>query len=362
MEKTEIIPIGSPTHRTRVINSRKINPLDQEELDNRIKIAADGEATRFLGAWLGNKINDASPWEPVIDKINKALNLWKKAHPSMNGRKLIIQMVLGGHTQFLAKAQGMPDHIATALTKIARNFLWEKDSSPRIALNLLQGPKSCGGLDLLDVRARNEAIELMWLKSYLDFSPSRPEWATVTDLILAATARPSTITRARKNPFLQTWKATLRGPRSKLLGNDIIRMLKAAKKHKTNLAAIRLTIDLQSQLPAWYHMASDPRPITNIASKCLLTTHEVSTIADLLRTSARLRLHPVNTQHIPLQNCPCTECENDRARGCRNPQGCAAEALERVHRTFPKLNPLRLGDPHDNLSLTPRRKAQNTLE
>ena len=353
MEKTEIIPIGSPTHRTRVINSRKINPLDQEGLDNQIKIAADGEATRFLGAWLGNKINDASPWEPVIDKINKALNLWKKAHPSMNGRKLIIQMVLGGHTQFLAKAQGMPDHIATALTKIARNFLWEKDSSPRIALNLLQGPKSCGGLDLLDVRARNEAIELMWLKSYLDFSPSRPEWATVTDLILAATARPSTIMRARKNPFLQTWKATLRGPRSKLLGNNIIRMLKAAKKHKTNLAAIRLTIDLQSQLPAWYHMASDPRPITNIASKCLLTTHEVSTIADLLRTSARLRLHPVNTQHIPLQNCPCTECENDRAHGCRNPQGCAAEALERVHRTFPKLNPLRLGDPHDNLSLTP---------
>lgn len=288
IEKTEIIPIGSPTHRAHVKSTRKLNPQDQIELEPHIKIASDGTAVHYLGAWIGNKVNESMPWEPIIDKINKVLDLWKKAYPSMMGRKLIIQAVVGGHTQFLAKAQGMPDNIITALTKIIRDFIWEEDSSPRIALNLLQCPRDKGGLGLLDLRARNEAIELIWLKSYLNFSPSRPEWAVITDLIIAASARPKTVKHARINPFLQTWEATLRGRRSRKLGNDIVRMLKAAKKHNTNLAAIRVAINLQSQLPVWYHIASEKCPMGNAASRCLLRKHKASTIGDMLRISARI--------------------------------------------------------------------------
>ena len=359
IEKTEIIPIGTPEHRERILNTCKINTLDQITLDERIKIAADGEAIRFLGAWLGNNIDDASPWEPVLDNINKSLTLWKKAHPTMTGRKLIIQAVVGGHTQFLAKVQGMPENIVSTLTKTIRDFMWEEDSSPRIALDLLQSPKSCGGLNLLDIKACNEAIEIMWLKSYLNFSPSRPEWAMVTDLILSATARPITIKRARKNPFLQTWEAAKQGTRARRLNSDITRMLQTARIYNTNLAAIRMSIELRAQLPAWYHMASDSSPITNTASKCLLDRHGVSTIADMLRTSDRLRNQNTNAQHLALPNCPCSDCVNDRTLGCHNPHQCANKALLRIHRTYPKLNPLRLGDPHDNLSLTKRRKSQN---
>ena len=74
MEKTEIIPIGSESHRKEVADHRKINPCDVEPLDNRIRIAKDGEAIRLLGAWIGNKTNDLTPWETTIDKIKKALN------------------------------------------------------------------------------------------------------------------------------------------------------------------------------------------------------------------------------------------------------------------------------------------------
>ena len=81
-----------------MVNSCKINPLDQIDFDVHIRIAADSEAVRYLGAWLGNKVNESTPWEPIIDKIKKALTLWKKAHPSMTGRKLIIQSVVGSYT------------------------------------------------------------------------------------------------------------------------------------------------------------------------------------------------------------------------------------------------------------------------
>ena len=221
IEKTEIIPIGTPEHHERILNTRKINTQDQITLDVRIKIAADGKAIRFLGVWLGNNIDDAAPWEPVLNNINKSLTFWKEAHPSMAGRKLIIQTVVGGHTQFLAKVQGMPENIVSTLTKTICDFMWEEDSSPRIALDLLQRPKSCGGLNLLDIKACNKAIEIMWLKSYLNFSPSHPEWATVTDLLLAATAHPITIKRARKNPFLQTWEEAKQGSQARQLNSDI---------------------------------------------------------------------------------------------------------------------------------------------
>ena len=54
----------------------------------------------------------------------------------------------------------MPKRIEDALTKMIRNYMWEDDSSPRIALDILQRPIEEGGLNLLDIRARNEGIEI----------------------------------------------------------------------------------------------------------------------------------------------------------------------------------------------------------
>ena len=174
IEKMEIILISSNAHRQQVIRTRKVNQDNVATLNERVKIAEDGDAVRSLGAWIGNNTNDITPWEAVVDKMYKNLERWKKTHPTMKGRKAIIQIIVEGYTQFLTKAQGMPMHIKSALTKIIRDFMWEDDSSPRIALELLQKPIDEGGLNLLDIKARNEAIEIVWLKAYLNFSPTCP--------------------------------------------------------------------------------------------------------------------------------------------------------------------------------------------
>jgi hypothetical protein len=139
------------------------------------------------------------------------------------------------------------------------------------------------------LEAQNEAIKIMWLKAYLNFSLTHPMWAKITDLIIAATANATTVSQARKNPFLQAWRAVMRGERASQMNEDITRMLKTAKKYKANLAAIRLSPELRTHLPAWYHIASKPCPMTNRPSKCLLRHHEVTTVADIMRISARLR-------------------------------------------------------------------------
>ena len=192
----------------------------------------------MLGAWIGNKTEDLTPWEPIIDKINTKLERWKKMHPTLNGRKVITQMIIGGHTQFLSQAQGMLKVIEETLNRIIKNFVWEGDSSPRIANDTLRNPIEEGGLNLLDLEIRNEAIDIMWLKAYLNFSPKRPEWAIITDLIIEVSALEGLVKKAIINPFLQRWNAPTRRTNTYQSNSDIQRMIKVARKFNTNLAAI----------------------------------------------------------------------------------------------------------------------------
>ena len=359
IEKTEIIPIGSLEHRKRVIDTRKIHPEDAEPLDDKIHIANDGEAVRSLGAWIGNNVCDLTPWETIIDKIVQKRGTWARSHPTLYGKRLITQAVIGGHTQFLTKAQGMPTHIEDAITKLIRNFVWDNDIHPRISMEYMYKPLNEGGLNLLDIKARNEAIELIWLKEFLNLSPTRQTWATVTDILINATAPPGTSAVAVVNTFLQSWNIPTRGPRLATLNKGIIRMLRVAKKYKTNLAAIRLSPGIKATLPAWYHPCAVPRPITNVNAHCLLNKHATRTVADLIKLASKTRRQTRNHAHIPNQACICIECIRDRRGGCRNPHACALEADARLNDIAPKYNPLAI-DLHDTLSLTPDRKARNS--
>ena len=362
IEKTEIIPIGKQDHRLKMITTRKLNEREQTPLDERIKIAEDQEAIRILGAWLGNKTNASTPWEPIIDKIHKALTRYGKSHPTLNGRKVIAQIIVGGCTQFLAQAQGMPMHIEKAITKIVRDFIWEENVTPRIALDYLHQKTEEGGLNLLDLKARNEAIEIMWLKTYLNMSSTRPPWAKITDLLLDAVAPQGYNAQARLNTFLQTWNVPTRGTRAEKLPNDILRMMKTARDHRANFATLRLSLELRKKLPAWFQNEAEHRPNNNKATQCLLMKHKIVTMADMVKTAARIRDNTQELNHRPINYCNCQACAEDQRKHCTHPHDCATEALARINATTPKANPLHQGYRHDNLSLTRRRKDQNRKE
>jgi len=135
IEKTEIIPIGKESHRKSIIDTRKINPQDDSPLPPNIRIAHNGEAVRILEAWIGNKTNDQTPWE--LDVIKKKLNLWERAHLTLNRKHIIIQATIGGYTQFMTKAQGMLPHIEKALKDIMSKFIWNQGTKPRLVMDTL---------------------------------------------------------------------------------------------------------------------------------------------------------------------------------------------------------------------------------
>jgi len=92
--------------------------------------------------------------------------------------------------QFLTKVQGMPLRTKETLTKIICNFMWEESTNPKIALKTLYCPHEVGGLNLLDLKARNKAIEITWLRTYLDLTTKRLLWAKITDILIDAVAPP----------------------------------------------------------------------------------------------------------------------------------------------------------------------------
>jgi hypothetical protein len=94
----------------------------------------------------------------------------------MEGRRLIVLMVVGGMTQYLATVQGMPKEVEKRLEKRVRKFLWAEKTNVTVNKETVYAPAEMGGKNLLDIVTRNEAIAVTWLKTYLSFGPDRPLW------------------------------------------------------------------------------------------------------------------------------------------------------------------------------------------
>ncbi|KAL1946415.1 hypothetical protein VTO73DRAFT_15542 [Trametes versicolor] len=186
-EKTEILPIGPEQYRSRVVRTRKLTS-EAQALPTDVRITPDGQAIRILGAWVGNGACEEMAWEPVLDKIQKNLKRWQLRRPTLYGKKLIIGMEVAGRTQFLTAAQGMPPKILDRLNKMIADFVWDEAKHPPIKRETLHAPVQKGGLGMLNLSARNEAIQLMTMKSYLDISPARPQWAFLADTLFAKAA------------------------------------------------------------------------------------------------------------------------------------------------------------------------------
>jgi hypothetical protein len=169
IQKTEIIPIGSATYRNKLYETRRIHDTTAE-FPPSTHIAKEGEPVRILGAWIGNAIDNASIWTPTLEKLDKVLSRWDKGKPTIEGQKLIVQMVVGGMTQYLSQVQGMPSETKNKIEKRIRKFIWGDRTLPPINLETVQSPVQTGGRSLFDIRVRNKAIDIMWLKSYLSFS------------------------------------------------------------------------------------------------------------------------------------------------------------------------------------------------
>ncbi|KAJ7574604.1 hypothetical protein C8J56DRAFT_802567, partial [Mycena floridula] len=246
ISKTETIPVGSRNYRKRLLESRELTP-GGPKIPANIRIAEEGRAIRILGGWVGNQTNGAAPWTKILDEIDTSLKRWERTRPTMEGRKLIISMVVGGKTQYLARVQGMPEEIERRLERRINQFLWG-EKTPTVNAETTMAPILRGGKGVLDIKSRNEAIIVMWLKSYLNLGDDRATWTYFADAVIAKheSSKTNLDDDLKINLFLQTWSATR-------LPYHLDQMMKKAKEYGVRLEGIVFSNSVQREMPLWLH-------------------------------------------------------------------------------------------------------------
>ncbi len=345
ISKTEIIPIGSVAHRERMAETYRATG-SWGNYPRGVHVAQNGEAVRILGAYFGNGINQVGVWSLVLTKIMamrqplmKVMARWRAGHASIQGRRHVAQMIVGGTTQFLTMVQRMPNAIVMRLNKVIRGYLWDDRVNTPVGMKHVYLPVSKGGLGMIDLEARNEAIDVMWLKMYLDFGEDRPMWAFLVDDLLATYVCKDCNPRQKaqqRNPFLQRWKPRINGLPEALKGITAV-----ARKYKLRLEGLAFSRAILRAMPMWDHVYADAARIGRLSmpSKlltCLQQAHGAMTVGDFEDLAGTLDCRG----HQPRASCSCESCKNLRdVKGCANPHLCSIRARDLIGTLLGKWNP-----------------------
>ena len=363
-----ILPFGSPTYRENVPLQRKLNS-SSTHIHPSVRIVRDGETCRLLGAWIGNAIPYLTPWPSTVDKIRNDLERWKLTNPSIEGKRHIINMFVGGRSQYLTRVQGMPAEVEESLVKLIHDFVWDGKRA-RISDSTMHSNVLLGGKQILNIRARNEAIDLWNIQAYLTQGPHRPSWCYFVDFILAKWlengymhVHPGQI----MNVFLQNVHLPISSETR--LPDQIKRMIVTARKFKLKFVALSISQGLKLQMPIWKHPSVRKIDYDHAsrrrAAACLRSNHHVRLVDDVLtiatrRTVIAQKPHRLNSSGLSRQNCACPSCQRDRVElGCQHPGKCIDTAKILINSIHPKWNPT-VDNPCDNWSLTPEEMELNS--
>ncbi|KAI0685470.1 hypothetical protein C8T65DRAFT_546944, partial [Cerioporus squamosus] len=119
-----------------------------------VNIAGDGEPVRILGAFIGNGVEQCEVWTPTLAKLEGVLDRWKQGISTLEGRRHVVQMFVGGMTQFLTDVQAMPVQVQKQLERsdggsgqrILRKYLWNDRVVPPVSLEHAHADFERGGL------------------------------------------------------------------------------------------------------------------------------------------------------------------------------------------------------------------------
>ena len=338
IEKTEIIPVGDEEQRREIRESGRLSEWGQP-LPQDTHIAKDGEPVRILGAWLGNGIDQATTWAPIMENCSRRLQRWNAGKHSLEGRRLILQMQVAGVTQYLTRVQGMPSAMEAELNKQIRHFMWNHEKADTVNQAQMYAPHGRGGKKILDIETRNKAIHLIWLKAYLNLGEDRATWTYFADAIIGtdipSDQKVDEDPESRVMPFLQTWRT--RG-RYSTLPEDLRIMLKLAKEYNVQLEARNPSQQAKEEMPMWYHtkaVASARRSYKTKPAKCLRRKHGIRLVRDATALIAR-----IGEEHSPRINCNCDVCHNLRTSDkCTHPFKCLTMAVQLLSKISPEWNP-----------------------
>jgi hypothetical protein len=240
-------------------------------------------------------------------------------------------------TQYLTQMNGMPADVEKKVISTQQDWMWGGAKSSPVGRDMLLAPIGGGGKNMFDLKARNEAIQMMTLKSYLEMDPNkRSKWAFFGDKLLAKRDKKGSRVQAGShiNMFMQKYSPKLNKLPAFLKG-----MLTCAKKYGVEFDTLHPSREIRNLLPLWHHHGEDPdkRQTNNTPQcKCLRKNHGVKLAGEGIDILTRLD----SPSHSADPKCICNACIDDRLeRRCKNPHRCAVTVRDRLTQIRPKWDP-----------------------
>lgn len=296
---------------------------------------------QILGAFFRYGVNQGAVWTPRLAKITEALDHWRLSQVKPDGWRHVVQMVAGGQSQFMTDIQTMPKIIIKQLTKIIQDFVWSNRINTPVAMDYLFQQQDQGGLGLLDLEARNEAITITWLRDYLDFTLERPLWTQFADDLFVSNVPKNCIPRQhtlRINPFLQAWN-----PKKRKLPQELRDMVNVANKYGLRLEGLAFSRSIICDMPMWDHAMADTPVLRWLSAHptkvidCLRDKHGLRTVGDFMD----LVVVADHSDHeLGVDDCECAPCRCLREDiECKSPSACIKKASELLATLPPRWDP-----------------------
>ena len=143
--------------------------LEEEEvayLAELVECSVGVWPVKYLGLPLGGNPKSKIFWEPVVIKVARRLDGWKRAFLSRGGRLTLIRSVLSSLPIYYMSLFKMPQGITDNIEKLMRDFLWGSDTDPSSHLVRWEEvikPKQKGGLEIGNMILRNKSLLVKWL-------------------------------------------------------------------------------------------------------------------------------------------------------------------------------------------------------
>ncbi|KAI0801403.1 hypothetical protein C8Q74DRAFT_1168966, partial [Fomes fomentarius] len=102
-----------------------------------VRMASDGDTVRTLGAFIGNSVNTVGVWSPTLAKISSAIERWQYSISTIEGHRHVVQMVIGGMTQFLTDMQLMPAGVCKHLENMIAQYFWNDRAGLPVGLSYI---------------------------------------------------------------------------------------------------------------------------------------------------------------------------------------------------------------------------------
>ncbi|KAL1688071.1 hypothetical protein GGG16DRAFT_60724 [Schizophyllum commune] len=239
---------------------------------------------------------------------------------------------------------------------MCRGLFWEH-KRPLIAASTIQDDPERGGVKLMDIKARNAAIDVEWVRRYLTLE-ERPTWTYVLDAIcqrhLLAKDRGKCDADSFVNTLLQVVDVNKQSmPRVSR------RTMKTIEKHKARFDPINPSKDIKERMPIWHHIfiPLSKKPVYNsVHGRCMRDNHGIRTVGETVALTQTVLDNP---NHTTRPTCACAGCTQMRERGCDNPNGCAQAAKTLLAKLPAKWDPR--VDFRASRKLTAEEEAKNRV-